>query len=229
MSLSSFQGYTFDSRTVAGLIEVDRETIVPFRITQGSYSTKVGASAGTHAKGGTGDCSTRFMTQTMKNTLVKTLRRNGFAAWIRPKNSSWSEHIHFVMIQPGGRNDQGVLSDAAWKQVKEYYDGYDGLAGDGKDPHAWIDIEPVTFEAQHAKSSFPLGIGSTFSTTTHNGRASAGEALHVKKIQKRLSVSTTGYYGIITTTKVRAWQTWKGIKPTGAVGKVTWDRLFPPS
>jgi peptidoglycan hydrolase-like protein with peptidoglycan-binding domain len=169
------------------------------------------------------------MTNSMKMTLIKTLRRNGFAAWLRTTKDFKGEHIHFVMIQPGGRNDQGVLSPEAHRQVKEYYDGYDGLAGDGKDPQAWMNIAPVTFEAQHAKSSFPLGIGSTFSTTTHNGRASAGEALHVKKIQKRLSVSQTGYYGVITTGKVRAWQLWKGIKPTGAVGKATWDKLFPPS
>ena len=233
MSIGYFQGYKFDSRTVAGLIEVDRETIVPLRITQGSYSNKVGASAGTHKGGGVGDCSTRLMTTSMKNTLIRVLRQNGFAAWIRPNGPSWSEHIHFVMIQPGGRNDQGVLSFEAWKQVKEYYDGLDGLAGDGEDPHAWMNIDPITWEDSHKTSSFPLHSGHSYCTpesdAVHDGTKNAADRTNVLRIQKRHGVGLTGKYGLVTRSKVIAFQIWKRIKPTGRYGRATWDKAFPPS
>jgi peptidoglycan hydrolase-like protein with peptidoglycan-binding domain len=90
-------------------------------------------------------------------------------------------------------------------------------------------VKPMTFEQAHVKSSFPLPVGQVYATNAHNGKASPTDKHNVSLIQKRLSVKMTGWYGPITTTKVRAWQVWKKIKPTGAVGRVTWDRMFPPS
>jgi len=107
------------------------EKILGYRLTmvQGSYNAGgVTASAGTHDGGGAVDFSTRYMTNTRKINIVTALRRVGFAAWLRyPWQGDWSEHIHAIAI---GDDD---LSAGAARQVTEYKNGYDGLAGSGRD------------------------------------------------------------------------------------------------
>jgi len=49
--------------------------------------------------------------------------------------------------------------------------------------------------------------------------------MNVKRIQKRLRISTTGKFGPVTRARVIAWQLWKGLAPTGRVGAATWKRL----
>ncbi len=52
----------------------------------------------------------------------------GFAAWFRPTIPGlWDKHIHAIAV-----NDTDLSSGAA-AQVSEYYRGFDGLAGDGRD------------------------------------------------------------------------------------------------
>lgn len=99
-----------------------------WRVTQGSYNAGgVGASAGTHDGGGAldidvgGGCGAR-------PRAVRALRKVGFAAWFRPTIPGlWNRHIHAIAV-----NDTDLSSGAA-AQVSEYYRGYDGLAGDGRD------------------------------------------------------------------------------------------------
>lgn len=76
---------------------------------------------------------------------------------------------------------------------------------------------------------FPLPVGHVFgrkvSATVHNGKKSAADANNVKRIQKKLGVKTTGFYGPITDARVRAWQLRRGLKPNGRVGANDWKRL----
>ena len=80
-----------------------------------------------------------------------------------------------------------------------------------------------------SKSSFPLPAGHSFgmkeSSTVHDGTSSPDDELNVKRIQKRLSIKTTGRFGVATMVKVANWQLWKGLAPTGRVGAATWKRL----
>jgi hypothetical protein len=136
----------------------------PFSIVQGSYSN-VGTSAGTHSAGGALDASDSGMGATQIERFVRTAREQGWAMWHRPDRPGvWSSHFHGIAIQPGGKTDRGVLSDSAHAQVVDYYEGRDGLAGDGPDPHRGLGVEPITFEqylAGQAPAPTPPATGGT--------------------------------------------------------------------
>ena len=107
-----------------------------FNIIQGSYNGGgVAASAGTHDGGGAAD-----ITSFNWENRVKVLRILGAAAWYRPaRRNLWSAHIHLIVC------GDGTVSRGAAVQVQEYYNGQDGLAGSGRDPH-WRPKElPVLF------------------------------------------------------------------------------------
>jgi hypothetical protein len=94
---------------------------------QGSYSTGVVASRGTHDGGGALDIASAGQSDADKTIMIKALRMAGFAAWNRfpPK---FVLHIHAIAI--GDRD----LAPLAATQVKDYFLHKDGLAGDGPDP-----------------------------------------------------------------------------------------------
>ena len=101
-------------------------------ITQGSYSTGVSASFGTHDGGGAVDLSVLLPgTWTVATddipVILHALRVAGFAAWLRDFDELYPGspiHIHAIAI--GDRE----LSLAAQEQVTGqfgYFNGYDGL------------------------------------------------------------------------------------------------------
>lgn len=100
-----------------------------FGVVQGSYSTSVGASAGTHDGGGAIDIHTASLPRRTVDHMAKALREAGFAAWSRGRGQdSFDPHIHAIAI--GDRE----LSAQAKSQVQEYFNGGDGLVGSSADP-----------------------------------------------------------------------------------------------
>jgi hypothetical protein len=108
-------------------------------ITQGSYTSAVEASFGTHAGGGAVDLSvmapgTFTILEEDIEPLIRALRLAGFAAWYRDFNQLYDGspvHIHAIAI--GDRE----LSLAAREQLAGphgYFWGYDGLPTDGGTP-----------------------------------------------------------------------------------------------
>jgi hypothetical protein len=106
--------------------------ITGYAITQGSYSTNVSASFGTHDGGGAVDISVlRHGTYTILwddiEPLLRALRAAGFAAWLREYGELYVDspiHIHAIAI-----GDQ-ELSPAAQEQLTGpagYFRGYSGL------------------------------------------------------------------------------------------------------
>ena len=89
------------------------------------------ASAGYHDFGGTFDLRVWDLTDIQVTKLIRVLRSNGCAAWLRNvQHGGFKDpHIHFVMI--GAPN----LSTGATWQVGEYRAGRDGLASRGSDYH----------------------------------------------------------------------------------------------
>lgn len=129
--LTTYDGRTVDWLTRAALTAVAGRLGYDLTVVQGSYSTGVAASGGTHDGGGTVD-----LAPFDHERKVRELRRTGFAAWYRPARPGvWGAHIHAVLI--GNRR----LSAAARDQVAEYLAGFDGLAGDGRDqgPRDYLD------------------------------------------------------------------------------------------
>ncbi len=128
-SRTTFQGYPFNTRTVAMLREAQRLAQVPLVVEQGSYSPgEDPTSAGTHDGGGAVDLDAEQLSTSQRTALVTAMRRVGFAAWLRnPSQADWPWHIHGIAV-----NDTD-LSRPAQKQVGLYYLGRDGLVGDRPD------------------------------------------------------------------------------------------------
>lgn len=51
----------------------------------------------------------------------------------------------------------------------------------------------------------------------------------VKRLQKRLGIKVTGFYGPMTLAKVKAFQEWRGLPAKGYVGALTWQALYTPA
>lgn len=84
-------------------------------VTQGSYSTGVAASAGTHAGGGVIDLGTT------STAVLAALISAGFAAWIRTPAQGFAPHIHAVLM------GDPTLSPQAAAQVISFLAGGTGL------------------------------------------------------------------------------------------------------
>lgn len=88
---------------------------------QGAYS-RGSLSAGTHSAGDAADTTP----YNWRNRL-KVYRLLGAAAWRRTRaQGPWVEHIHFVVCG-------GAAAPVAQRQVTAYYNGRNGLAGNGRD------------------------------------------------------------------------------------------------
>lgn len=124
----TYLGRTVNTRTRAMLREAQDRAGRSISLTQGSYSSGVGSSAGTHDGGGVVDISVAGMSAATRTTVVRRLREVGFAAWYRPAIPGvWGPHVHAVAV-----NDPD-LATAAQAQVGDYYLGRDGLSGHGPD------------------------------------------------------------------------------------------------
>jgi hypothetical protein len=127
----NWRGVVANRRTIE-MLEITElrglRDLTPLRIPQGSYTSGVSASGGTHSGGGALDISVRNMTSTERDRVVRELRETSFAAWYRPYLANvWPAHIHAIAI-----GDKEMSAQAAW-QVQEYKAGRNGLANQGPD------------------------------------------------------------------------------------------------
>jgi hypothetical protein len=103
-----------------------------YAITQGSYSTAVTASFGTHAGGGAVDLSVlRQGTYTVLwddiEPLIHALRAAGFAAWLREYGELYADspiHIHAIAI---GDQELSVPAQDQLTGEAGYFRGFSGL------------------------------------------------------------------------------------------------------
>ena len=130
-----WRGVQLDQRTADMIQEVaNRSGSIFINPTQGSYSSSVGASAGTHSGCGALDLMHPTWSVSDYDTVVALMRSVGFAAWHRtPQQSSWPRHVHGIAVQRGGKWDGGCLPGSAHGQVQDYYNGLNGLASRGRD------------------------------------------------------------------------------------------------
>lgn len=121
----TFRGETLDRMTIAALLAAEKFLGYDNHILQGSYSSSVPQSAGTHDGGGALDLvwRPRIRRQT------KMMRKHGrFAYWPRRALiGHWNRHGHGILIG----NERA--SSGAKEQIVAYRNGRDGLASNGPD------------------------------------------------------------------------------------------------
>lgn len=135
--LRTFNGQILDARLVL-LLEMAGERLgynLIRYVTQGSHSTRVGASGGTHAGGGAVDLINVGWSDSEIWNVTKELRKLGLIAWDRkPSQGPWPRHIHG--IDKGANN----LSSQAQVQVQNWKDGLNGLVGRTPDDGPKVNI-----------------------------------------------------------------------------------------
>jgi hypothetical protein len=151
MGKVSWRGHKFDEQTRDMLREVDKLVgpDIAIRPTQGSYSTSVGASAGTHAGGGAVDLSVggAGLTAFQVQLVVFLMRRVGFACWHRaPSEGNWASHIHAI------NKTAPDLSPAAKSQVAAFKKGLSGLASGKADKHKDLDASDTSTWASYRRN-----------------------------------------------------------------------------
>lgn len=127
---TTWHGKTVSQRSKYILEQIEKKLGFDLYCFQGSFSTAVSQSGNTHAQSGAVDVSIcpAGSSTAEADLIVKTFRQFGWAAWHRtPAQGDWGHHIHAV--------DSGdiLLAAEAQRQVTEYRQGYDGLAGNGLD------------------------------------------------------------------------------------------------
>ena len=128
-----------DLMTITAIEQAERLAGFQFEVTQGSYQGGAGdsRSAGTHDAGGVVDLRTRDLTADQKRRMVRSLRRVGFAAWLRTPAQGFTEHVHAVL---GGHP---LLHPTAAAQWRAYLNGRNGLASNGPDDGPRIHPTPT--------------------------------------------------------------------------------------
>ena len=115
----TFRGKTLNGRTIQMLLAAERILGAVFRITQGSWSTSVAASGGTHAGGGVMDTNDAGVGSARAQAA---LRRVGFAAWWRlASQGPWRPHMHSVAL------GDPTASPSAKRQMASFRAGRSGL------------------------------------------------------------------------------------------------------
>jgi nucleoid-associated protein YgaU len=117
----NWHGVTVNKRTAAMMNHAQSLFGGTVSAYQGSYSSGVGASAGTHDGGGAIDVGPAV------DKLVGCMRASGFAAWRRTPAEGFSPHIHGIAV------GDAELSGAAQQQVSAFFAGKNGLADNGPD------------------------------------------------------------------------------------------------
>lgn len=141
----TWRGVRLDPRTRDMMDEVARLTgDIYINPTQGSWS-HAAASAGTHSGAGAIDLMHPSWSVSDYDTVVREMRRVGFAAWHRtPQQANWPRHVHGIAIGAQG------LADGAVAQVAAYKAGRNGLASGGPDdgPRDFVGVTWETYQEQ---------------------------------------------------------------------------------
>lgn len=207
----NYNGVTVNRRTAAMLDKTSDKLGYDLSMYQGSYNTKVGPSAGTHAGGGAVDLSPADW-----RNKVRALRSVGFAAWHRPELwlngvRVWPEHVHAIAI-----GDAQMSSEAA-SQVAQYKAGTDGLAGHSRDtfpyhPSVTFDYAKWLHDQRRADHDDRWEQGDVYLSKLKRGTKDSDSVRRLQTQLKRLKhfkmnfVPVNGKYGPLTARAVKRYQ-----------------------
>lgn len=189
------RGVTLNKRTLAMLVAAEGIYGKKIPLTQGSYNAGgVGASAGTHDGGGAIDVNLNGLSEEQINMLVKSLRMAGFAAWHRvPSEGPWAAHVHAIAI-----GDKEMSSGAA-DQVKAYFNGKNGLSGNGPDTSPDIGRPIPEWAKQYgtateSDSDSQLSGESSQIVCCPTGDGSTGAAIDISKVKGETGKQAFAYF-----------------------------------
>ena len=139
---------------VAGFTaDVEKRLGKTLHVYQGSYSTGVAASSGTHAGGGAVD----FATYDARS--IRVMRECGGAAWHRTPAQGFIHHAHVIVL------GCPHVSPAARDQQAQYQQGRNGLANRGPDDGPRVPY--ITWAAAHKALAGVTIQGKTYPAIAH--------------------------------------------------------------
>lgn len=136
---TTWQGKVVDYRTKTALLWAQKRFQRKYpkarlELAQGSYNKGgVSASAGTHDLGGVVDVRTVPLSKGERKRMLRSLRRAGFAAWVRDSRDGMDPHIHCVLL----KHRDGFIAPLAAAQATDYLSGRNGLANHARDRNTW--------------------------------------------------------------------------------------------
>lgn len=127
-----FRGVLLDQASIDAFLVAEKLTGWALPVMQGSWSTGVTASAGTHAGGGAIDVGLRDADGNLRSAweqtwTVRNMRRAGFRAWRRTPEQGFAYHAHGILA------GDPLVSSAAASQLAQWNAGLNGLADHGSD------------------------------------------------------------------------------------------------
>jgi hypothetical protein len=123
----AFRGVTLDQASINAIGRAEHILGYALELMQGSWSTSVAASAGTHSGGGALDVRILGMSDAQQIAVVRALRQAGFAAWRRTPSEGFAYHVHCILI------GDALVSPAAAEQLVQWAAHRNGLANHGAD------------------------------------------------------------------------------------------------
>jgi hypothetical protein len=183
-----FGGAYTDPTTVDLLRELQRVTGLAILLTQGSYSTSVTASGGTHDGGGVVDINVYGWTDSVIWDVLHDSRCMGGVAWHRTPAQGFAYHIHLL------RADCADLSPSARAQNAQYLAGQNGLANRGPDDGP-RDCVGMTWAKYNGSSAYrpPINTGGT--STDWLDMATADEVRKIVQEEVTKALRTEGVSG----------------------------------
>lgn len=223
-------------RSVVMLKEAERIGGFTLRLVQGSFNAGgVPASKGTHDGGGVFDASVRGLDRDQIRHRVRSLRLAGWAAWLRLSPPFSGPHIHAVAV------GDPELSASAKRQVDDYKEGKNGLAGHGPDPGPKVDPKffsdaflaryVTTAQARFADVSILIFASKRFQKTQEQFTSDRSRK-HIELVQSALKelglypFRVDGKWGPKTHDGYRDWRKRLGVtNPTGVVTRTSLEAL----
>jgi len=228
MDVITWRGHRACQCVIGFTSDVEKRLGRKLYVYQGSYSTNVSASGGTHSSGGAVDFAT------YDDASLRVMRELGGAAWHRTPAQGFIHHAHVVVL------GCPHVSAAARDQQQQYQQGRNGLRYRGPDdgprvPYTtWIDAHNRLGAKPPAKPASGIDYVSVFWVNAARAAKGRYASRHVTVVQGWLRkvgpyhATIDGRWGPVSQASFDAYRRslgWSTRDSTGPVGVTSLTRL----